>query len=533
MRLPRPDLRRLLTAERLAWAGAAALALVAALTYGWWGPAAEGLIAGTDPAAAGEAAEDPHAGHDHGAHEDRGDEPYETIRLSEQARGTLGLRTAEVTVSDFTRHIEVPAVVAAIPGRTSLRVPAPMTGVLTDVFVTEGQAVEPGDPLFVLRLTHEDVVRAQTDYLTTLEALDVEDREIARLEAAGSGVVARKVVLEREYERQKLAGLLKAQRQALLLHGLTDAQIAGIRESRNLVREVRIEVPRPHDPTDPGHDERHDLPVTAAALRRPATAAQEGAAPPEAVGRPEPVSGAASPAAPLTVAHLHARPGEAVEAGAELVELHDLRRLYIEGRAFAADAEAVTRAARQDRPVTAIPADGLLTPDGDTGGALDAGDDDGDADDPYGAAIPGLQILHVANDVNPDSRTLPFYVGLPNTILRDGRLREGGGFVTWKYKPGQRMRVRVPVGRYEGVIVLPARAVTESGAERFVFVENGSTFEQRPVRVRYRDGERVVIADDGSVLPGESVAVTAAYQLRMALKNQAGGAPDPHAGHNH
>lgn len=511
MRIPRPDLRRWLTPERLSWAGAAVLALVAALTFGWWGPTATGLIAGTEPIAAEEEAADLHAGHDDGA---PAAEPYETIRLSEQARGTLGLRTTEVTLSDFTRHIEVPAVVTEIPGRTSLRASAPMTGVLTDVFVTEGQAVEPGNPLFLLRLTHEDVVRAQTEYLTTLEALDVEDREIARLEAAGSGVVAGKVVLEREYERQKLAGLLKAQRQALLLHGITDAQIAEIGQSRNLVREVLIEVPRPHDPTEPGHEGQHDLPIRAAALRRPA-----------------PTASAAATFGPLTVAQLYVRPGEAVEAGAELVELHDLSRLYIEGRAFAADADAVTRAARQNRPVTAIPADGLLTPDGDMGGALDDGDDDGD--EPHGAPIADLRILHVSNDVNPDSRTLPFYVGLPNMILRDGRLREGGGFVTWKYKPGQRMRVRVPVGRYEGVIVLPARAVTESGAERFVFVENGSTFEQRPVRVRYADGERVVIADDGSVLPGESVAVTAAYQLRMALKNKAGGAPDPHAGHNH
>ncbi|NNJ28178.1 hypothetical protein LzC2_42900 [Planctomycetes bacterium LzC2] len=207
--------------------------------------------------------------------------------------------------------------------------------------------------------------------------------------------------------------------------------------------------------------------------------------------------------------------------------MHDLSELYIEGRAFAADAAAVTAAARENRPVVAVPADGLLSPDGDMGGAVGA-EDVNDA-----GPIDGLQIRHVANDVDPNSRTLPFYVALPNEVLYDGGAAADGRFVTWRYKPGQRMRVRVPVGLYEGVIVLPARAVTESGAERFVFVENGSTFEQRPVRVRYADGERVVVADDGSVLPGESVAVTAAYQLSMALKNKSGGAPDPHAGHNH
>ena len=67
-----------------------------------------------------------------------------------------------------------------------------MSGVVTDVFVTEGQAVRPGDSLFVMRLTHEDVVQAQTDYLKTLEALDVEDREIGRLQNVSRGVVAGK-----------------------------------------------------------------------------------------------------------------------------------------------------------------------------------------------------------------------------------------------------------------------------------------------------------------------------------------------------
>ncbi|WP_171189378.1 efflux RND transporter periplasmic adaptor subunit, partial [Alienimonas chondri] len=302
MRAPRLDFRRLLTPERLTWLGAGLLIVAGVATAGWWWPSASGLIAGTEAADAGAAGEDPHA--DHAAP----GEQYETIRLSEQARGTLGLRTREVTISDFVRTIEVPAVVAEIPGRSSLRVSAPMTGVLTDVFITEGQAVEPGEPLFVLRLTHEDVVRAQTDYLTTLEALDVENREIRRLEAAGSGVVAGKVLLEREYERQKLEGLLRAQRQALLLHGLAEEQIEGIAESRNLVREVLIATPVPHDPSDPDHADRHDAVVRAVAMRRRAVRQQDAG---EGTGSP------AAPAAPLTVARLHARPGEAVEAGAD------------------------------------------------------------------------------------------------------------------------------------------------------------------------------------------------------------------------
>jgi cobalt-zinc-cadmium efflux system membrane fusion protein len=43
----------------------------------------------------------------------------------------------------------------------------------------------------------------------------------------------------------------------------------------------------------------------------------------------------------------------------------------------------------------------------------------------------------------------------------------------------------------------------------------------------------VVIANDGTLFPGDRVAMSAAQQLHLALKNKAGGGIDPHAGHNH
>ena len=43
----------------------------------------------------------------------------------------------------------------------------------------------------------------------------------------------------------------------------------------------------------------------------------------------------------------------------------------------------------------------------------------------------------------------------------------------------------------------------------------------------------VVVANDGAIFPGDTVAMTGAHQMQLALKNKAGGAIDPHAGHNH
>ena len=504
MRLGKPRL----SPKRLSpkWLSVAAASIAAAAlwsTAGWWWPAASALAFGADPAAQEAASHAPHD--DHGGRDDHGGGADDVIRLSEQARGTIGLRTAEVALSNFDRAITVPGVVAERPGRSSFRVAAPVNGIVTDLFATEGQAVTPGEVLFILRLTHEDVVEAQTDYLKTLEALDVENREIARLEAVTRGVVAGKVVLERKYERQKLEGLLKAQREALLAHGFGEEAVDRVAAERSLIREVRVVVPEPHDPGEAGHLERHS-PIVRAAF------------PTEDADRAE-SSGSRSPAdppVPLTLERIAAHAGDAVETGDPLAELSDLRLLYIEGRAFERDAAAVAAAARENGRITALPTDSL---------------------GPDAEPIRGLEVAYVGSRVDGASRALPFYVLLPNEVVRDDRVSSAAGpagrFISWKYRPGQRMRLRVPVETFENIIVLPVAAVAEAGAERFVFVENGATFERRPVRVEYRDADSVVVADDGSLLPGETVAVTAAHQLQMALKNAAGGGADPHAGHNH
>ena len=57
-----------------------------------------------------------------------------------------------------------------------------MTGVVTRIYPIQGEAVEPGQPLFEVRLTHEDLLQVQTEFLRTVEELDVIGREVARLE---------------------------------------------------------------------------------------------------------------------------------------------------------------------------------------------------------------------------------------------------------------------------------------------------------------------------------------------------------------
>ncbi len=474
-----------------------ALLAVAWLTRSAWLPPARNAWAATTggPAAtADQAAHDEHAGHDHAAHGDAGSK----ITLSPQAMKNIGLRTGPVTLGPYERTISVPAIVAERAGRTDLVVPAPLTGFVEDVLIGGGQEVSPGDPLFVLRLTNEDVVQAQTEYLKTIESLDVENREIKRLESITSGVIAEKVILERRYARQKLEGLLKAQRQALLLHGMSDAQVDAIARDRRLLREFLISAPQPHDDADPRHLEREHPEL----VPHPPAAAPP-AAPEETVSVEK---------VPLVVQELPVKRGQSVQAGDALAVLADLRELYVEGRAFARDAAAVTRAAANGWGVTAVP-------------------DQGRGDSP-GIERKGLEIAYVANAVDPQTRALKFFAILPNEVV--GRSQRGDrAYPTWRYRPGQRLDLRVPVERWTDRIVLPLSAVAEQGPEAYVFVRSGKAFERRPVHVEYRGRDAVVIANDGSVFPGEVVALSAAQQLQMAIQNQAGGGVDLHAGHMH
>src|SRR5690606_8290979 len=100
-----------------------------------------------------------------------------------------------------------------------------------------------GSLLFRIRMTHEDLVQAQTTFLQTLGELDVEKQEIKRLENINPDILAGKVVLERKYQQQKLLALLSAQREALLLHGLAPEQVAQIEDNRKLLRDMQIFAP--------------------------------------------------------------------------------------------------------------------------------------------------------------------------------------------------------------------------------------------------------------------------------------------------
>jgi multidrug efflux pump subunit AcrA (membrane-fusion protein) len=365
----------------------------------------------------------------------------------------------------------VPATVTGRPGRTEIKVSAPMTGIVTRIYPIRGEAVPPGQPLFDLRLTHEDLVDTQSAFLETVEQLDVIKREVARLEeVTSSGAIAGKRLLERQYEQQQAEARLRAQLQAMILHGITEKQVDEIKTTRKLLQQVTIFAPQPVEASNNRTDEHL-----------------------------------------LQVSKVEVGPGQHVQAGDPLCVLSDHAVLYIEGKGFEEDSGELNDAANAGSPITAV---------------IEA-----NGKGPH--TVSELKILYLENEVELESRALRFYMRLPNELVRNEQTEDGHRFIGWRFKPGQRVQLLVPVERWDNRLVVPVDAVVEEGAEQFIFQQNCGRFDRKRVHVEYRDQRWAVLGNDSCLLPGDVVVASGAYQMHLTMKNKAGGGVDPHAGHNH
>ena len=487
----------LLLSGRIATIATIIALVVAGLTWNSWWPAVNGLVdrVTNRKAAPGEA-----------AHEDHAHAPAASataaafLDLSPEAMKNLGLTSdmlRPIELKTFRKTISVPAIIVERPGQTLTQISTPMTGVITEVAAIEGSAVEPGQRLFRIRLTHEDLVQSQIDFVKALGDLDVEEREIVRLKPISKDTP--KPLLERMYAKEKLESLLNAQREALRLHGLSARQIEQIAKDRRLLSELTIAAPS-------AQQDSGELELTSQLHLEPiAYIANQ-----EAISDPlsEPEKSPTAENVPRVVESLKVQQGQSVEQGGLLCVLADYSQLYVEGLAFEQDVEAINKAASAAWKITAL--------------------------QPGGGTLDELTLSFVASEIDPETRTLKFYVDLPNEILRDTKNAAGRRFLTWRFKPGQRLQLRVPVEELPNQIVLPLDAVANEGAESFVFQRKGKQrFDRIAVHVLHKDQTSVVVANDGALFPGDVVALRGAHQLQMAVKNKSGGAIDPHAGHTH
>ena len=391
----------------------------------------------------------------HHEHADHGVE----LSISPQARKSIGLREGPVSVRPYSRPIIVPGIIVEKPGRSQYTVIAPVAGCVTQVYQTPGESVSPGDPLFELRLIHEELVQLQVEFLATAEAIDVAQRELRRLEGINTeGLIAKKRILDQQYELQKLEGRQLAQRQALLLHGVSESQVNTIQESRDLLGSIIVRAP---------HEAEFVID--------------------DVEGQPA-----------LLLQKLDVVRGQYVETGGTLAVLVDHRTLMIDAEASEKDAIEISEAVSEGRSVVAV----LEAASGES------------------KEISGLTIDYLSAEFDPEARTLHFFVSLLNEKLSEPSNQLDLATLNWRYRPGQQVYVRVPTDEWAERTVVPATAVAKDGGENYVFVVHGDHFHRQTVKVEFRDLKFVVLADDESIHPGDIIALTSAQQLQFAWKNQ-------------
>jgi cobalt-zinc-cadmium efflux system membrane fusion protein len=394
------------------------------------------------------------------------------LELSPQARQNLKLVSRPAKLSNYWRAVIVPGEITDRPGLSDRGVTSPAVGVVTQVHAFAGDTVRPGDRLFTLRLVSEYIHNTQSELFKVTRDIELETEKRQRLAQIGEGAIPQVRIIEVDQQLRRLQAASESYRQDLLTRGLSLDQIAEV-AAGTFVATVDVVAPPPLA-----------LPPSVTAVASPAAANASDIV--------------------YEVQELKVDLGTQVQAGQLLSVLSNHGLLYIAGHAFKREASSLERAAREHWPIR-----------------VEFAEDDAAS---WPALDQTFEIRHLSNTVDLTSRTFDFFVPLTNQSR--SYTKDGKTFVVWRYRPGQRVRLHVPVEELKEAIVLPAAAVVREGPEAYVFRQNGDLFDRRPVRVLHEDRLNIVIANDGSVAPGWYLAQGSAASLNRVLKAQsASGTP--------
>ena len=408
------------------------------------------------------------------------------LKLSPQARQNLGLVAKAAKPQTYWRTIQVPGAIVDRPGRSDRGVTAPAVSSIVQVHAFPGDTVKPGDRLFTLRLFSEYLQNTQSElFKATRETQLVKEQRTRLAEAAKSGAIPESRVIELDNQLRRQAAAMQAYRQDLLTRGLNPEQIDGITEGKFV---STIEVVAPPPVSDFGFlIEDFGL--------KDSDASSTADSPQSAIQNPK--SKIQNPL--YEMQELKVDLGQQVQAGQLLSVLSNHHSLYIEGHAFKQEAPFLEKAAQNGWPIQ-----------------VEFAEDDGLHWPPLDQTF---QIRHLANAIDVSSRTFDFFIPLTNQSR--GYEKDSKTFVVWRFRPGQRVRLHVPVEEIKDVIVLPSAAVVREGPEAYVFRQNGDLFNRIAVHVLYEDRLNVVLANDKSLTPGVYLAQSSAASLNRVLKAQA------------
>ncbi len=431
------------------------------------------------------------------------------VELMETSLENMSLKLGKFTRRDYFESIRIPAkVVERVPqGRRHLT--APIGGRIEKVYIAQGQAVQPGDKLFDIEVTDNALSQSQVELLALISEIDSNRQQLERLRPlVEKGVVARKRIIELELQAQSLIQKKDALTQGLGIRGMDDEQINNLIDNQILFKSISIFAP---------DFESAESTVLSQSISRPPSA-----------GRPLTQASFSTnrrtsdkPQDYFTIDSIDAIQGRNLELGDSLCELTHHNRLLIKGMAFEADVRRISDALDKDWKFSAH----------------------------FGAGVgdivrESLPLYQIENHVDDESQTYPVYVELENEIISENNDAEKRRFVNWRFKPGQRAHLEVPIDQWIDCWVVPLEAVVYDGPQAFVFQKINHThetpdgtvheFAKTSVKVLHKDGNFAVLAKSPMLKKYEDYALDQAYQLNLVLKAAAsGGGGHAHHGHSH
>jgi multidrug efflux pump subunit AcrA (membrane-fusion protein) len=401
------------------------------------------------------------------------------LELGEQARKNLHLVVKPARPTDYWRTVSIPGVVADRPGISDRGVTSPAVGIVSEIHVYPGDTVSPGQRLVTVRLLSEYLQATQTQLFKSAHEATLVQSQIDRLgDAAIAGAISGSRLIELKNEQQRQQMMVRAAKQELLNRGLSAEQIDAVSQG-NFVSSVEVVAPPP----------RAD-----SALLKDLTQQEV-----------QTVNYEIKADVTYEVQSLPVELGQTVQAGEMIISLANHQSLYVVGHAFKREAGLIEQAAQNGTPV-------------EIGFAEDSAELWPPLDQQF-------QIRHFSNTIDVETRTFDFFVPLRNQLRTYEK--EGTQFLVWRFRPGQRTRIEVPVQKFTNVFVVPSEAAVREGPDAFVYRQNGDLFNQIAVHVLHEDRRNIVIANDGSITPGTYLAQNAAASLRRVLKSQSASGMQP------
>ncbi|APZ96443.1 efflux RND transporter periplasmic adaptor subunit [Fuerstiella marisgermanici] len=399
-------------------------------------------------------------------------EEPKVLKLSPQARKNLELVSKPARPQTYWRTIQVPGEIVDRPGQSDRGVTSPAVGVVSEVHAFPGDTVRPGDRLFTLRLFSEYLQSTQKELFSSTKESQIAQEQLARLSPlADKGGISKTKIIDLENELRRQQAVIQAHRQDLLTRGLNPQQVDQVANGQ-FVSTVDVVTPS-------RIKEREKLVSIRQASFREGQTDADGFA--------------------FEVQELNAELGQQVQAGQLLITLANHSSLYLEGHAFKREAPYLEKAAQNGWEISVEFAE--------------------DEPENWPELDQSFEIRYLSNSIDQNSRTFDFFIPLTNQSR--SYEKSGETFVVWRFRPGQRIRLHVPVEEMTDVLVLPSAAIVREGPEAYVFQQNGDLFNRIPVQVLHEDRRNIVVANDGSVTPGLFLAQSAAASLNRVLKAQA------------